>query len=233
MKQIECKNLSIGYDGNSITSNINFTVNKGDYLCIIGENGAGKSTLMKTMLGLKEKLSGDIIFTGDLKQNDKGYLSQQTITQKEFPASVKEVVLSGFQSKHKFTPFYTKKEKEQAFENMQLMGVENLYKNCYRELSGGQQQRVLIARALCATDKILFLDEPVTSLDPDSVIEMYSLLAKLNKEKQISIVMITHDIESSLENATHILHLGSSVFFGTKDEYESYLKSLNMEGGIQ
>lgn len=224
MKQLECKNLSIGYDGNSVINNINFEVNKGDYLCIIGENGAGKSTLMKTLLGLKEKISGDIVFTDDLKQTHRGYLSQQTITQKEFPASVKEVVLSGFQSKHKFSTFYTKQEKTEALENMKLMGVENLSKSCYRELSGGQQQRVLIARALCATDNMLFLDEPVSSLDPNSVTEMYSLIEKLNKEKQISIVMITHDITGALECATHILHLGNTVFFGTKDEYLESLK---------
>lgn len=224
MKQLECKNLSIGYDGNSVISNINFEVTKGDYLCIIGENGAGKSTLMKTLLGLKEKISGDIIFADDLKQTRRGYLSQQTITQKEFPASVKEVVLSGFQSKRKFSPLYTKEEKVQAIENMKLMGVENLATSCYRELSGGQQQRVLIARALCATDNILFLDEPVSSLDPNSVTEMYSLIEKLNKEKQISIVMITHDITTALESATNILCLGNNVFFGTKDEYFESLK---------
>lgn len=227
MKQLECKNLSIGYDGKVIVNNINFEVNKGDYLCIIGENGAGKSTLMKTLLGLKEKLGGEIIFTDDLKQNNRGYLSQQTATQNEFPASVKEVVLSGFQSKHKFRTFYTKQEKSQALENMKLMGIDNLSKSCYRELSGGQQQRVLIARALCATEKMLFLDEPISSLDTNSLTEMYALIRKLNKENEISIVMITHDISSALESATHILCLGSTVFFGTKDEYLESVKTLD------
>ncbi len=218
MSYIEAKNLSVGYDGEVVGKDISFTVNKGDYLCIIGDNGSGKTTLMKTILGLKKPLSGEIIMGDGLKKNEIGYLPQQTVIQKDFPASVKEIVLSGCLSKCGMRPFYKKEEKVLALENMKRMGIEALQDKCYRELSGGQQQRVLLARALCATEKLLLLDEPVSGLDPNVTAEMYKLIEQLNKDG-VTIIMISHDIESAVKYASHILHIGENIFFTEKAQY--------------
>ena len=176
MPQLECRNLSLGYDSKAIVSNLNFSINKGDYLCIVGENGSGKTTLMKTLLNLHSPLSGSIITGDGLKTNEIGYLPQQTVVQRDFPASVKEIVLSGCQGHCGIRPFYKKEEKNTALQNMERMGISNLSSRCYRELSGGQQQRVLLARALCATRKLLLLDEPVSGLDPKATAEMYDII---------------------------------------------------------
>ena len=218
MPLLTIRNLSFGYDSHAIISDLNFTVSAGDYLCIVGENGSGKTTLMKTLLHLREPLSGEIIAGDGLKPNEIGYLPQQTIVQKDFPASVREIVMSGFQGRIGLRPFYNKAEKQLAEENMERMGITRLADTCYRELSGGQQQRVLLARALCATRKILLLDEPVSGLDPKMTAEMYSLIESLNREG-ITIIMISHDIAAAVKYATHILHIGSQVFFGTREEY--------------
>ena len=218
MAFITAKDLTLGYDSQVVARDIGFTVEKGDYLCIVGENGSGKSTLMKTLLGLKDPLGGKICFGDGLKATDIGYLPQQTVVQKDFPASVKEIVLSGCQSRCGLRPFYKKEEKDLAMENMERMGIMELENRCYRELSGGQQQRVLLARALCAAKEVLLLDEPVAGLDPIVTEQMYDLIEKLNKEG-ITILMISHDIGAALRYANKILHLGDSVFFGTKAEY--------------
>lgn len=218
MALITIQNLSLGYDSHSIVENLNFTVNAGDYLCVVGENGSGKSTLMKTLLHLQEPLSGQVLIGDGLKKNEIGYLPQQTIVQKDFPASVREIVLSGFQGRCGLRPFYNKTEKQLAETNMNRMGVLSLKDRCYRELSGGQQQRVLLARALCATGKVLLLDEPVAGLDPKVTSEMYDLIEKLNKEG-ITIIMISHDIGAAICYASHILHIGTAVFYGSKEEY--------------
>ncbi len=218
MALLTVKDLSFGYDSHAIISNLNFVVNQGDYLCIVGENGSGKSTLMKTLLHLREPISGQIIPGDGLKQNEIGYLPQQTVVQKDFPASVQEIVLSGCQGRSGLRPFYNREEKKLAEQNMDRMGISHLAKTCYRELSGGQQQRVLLARALCATRKILLLDEPVSGLDPIVTAEMYNLIRSLNGEG-ITIIMISHDISAAVQFASHILHIGSDVFFGTRDEY--------------
>lgn len=218
MAFITAKDLTLGYDAQVVAHDLNFAVGKGDYLCIVGENGSGKSTLMKTLLGLKDPLGGKICFGDGLKATDIGYLPQQTVVQKDFPASVKEIVLSGCQSRCGLRPFYNKEEKSLAKENMERMGIMELENRCYRELSGGQQQRVLLARALCAAKEVLLLDEPVAGLDPIVTEQMYDLIEKLNKEG-ITILMISHDIGAALRYANKILHLGDSVFFGTKAEY--------------
>ncbi|MCR5584285.1 MAG: metal ABC transporter ATP-binding protein [Lachnospiraceae bacterium] len=218
MALITVRNLSLGYEGKAIVENLNFTVNAGDYLCVVGENGSGKSTLMKTLLTLRAPLAGSIEIGDGLKKNEIGYLPQQTMVQKDFPASVKEIVLSGCQARCGLRPFYNKEEKALAQENMERMGITNLADRCYRELSGGQQQRVLLARALCATRKILLLDEPVSGLDPKVTLEMYNLIAKINKEG-ITVIMISHDLGAAVRYADHILHIGSSLFFGSKEEY--------------
>lgn len=220
MALITCRQAVLGYDGNPVVSELEFEVLKGNYLCIVGENGSGKSTLIKGLLGLKSPLQGSI-FTGDgLKATEIGYLPQQSAAQKDFPASVFEVVLSGFQSKHAFSPFYKKSEKKMATENLKKLKIEHLKNSCYRELSGGQQQRTLLARALCATEKLLLLDEPVTGLDPLATKEFYELVGNLNRTEQLTIVMVSHDIRAAVEHASHILHLGNrQLFFGSTQNY--------------
>lgn len=223
MSQLTCENLTLGYDSRIIIQNLNFCVNEGDYLCIVGENGSGKTTLMKTILHLHKPLSGKITTGDGLLSDEIGYLPQQTEVQRDFPASVREIVLSGCQSRCGKRPFYVKSEKDLAVENMKKMGISNLSNRCYRELSGGQQQRVLLARALCATQKMLLLDEPVSGLDPVVTEEMYTLIEQLHKDG-ITVIMISHDIEAAIKYATHILNIGKEIFFGTKDEYIEYLK---------
>ena len=222
MAQLICQHLSLGYDGHEILHNLHFKINAGDYLCIVGENGSGKSTLMKTILGLQAPLSGKILTGDGLRKNEIGYLPQQTLVQRDFPASVWEVVLSGCQNRQGLRPFYNVEEKRLAHENIEKMGLSSLTDRCYRELSGGQQQRVLLARALCATKKMLLLDEPVSGLDPVVTEEMYRLIESINREDGITVVMITHDIHAALKYANRILQIGASVFIGSK---EAYMKS--------
>lgn len=236
MAQLTCQNLFLGYDGTVILQNLNFAVHEGDYLCIVGENGAGKSTLMKTILGLQAPVRGSILTGDGLKQTEIGYLPQQTVVQRDFPASVREIVLSGCQGRCGIRPFYNKQEKELAVENMKKLGIDSLADRCYRELSGGQQQRVLLARALCATQKVLLLDEPVAGLDPKVTGELYRLIREINQNEGITIIMISHDISAAVQYANHILHIGKTVFFGTKDEYlQSKIgkEFISMEGGTQ
>jgi len=218
MAQLICKNLVLGYESKIIIKNLSFEVNSGDYLCIVGENGSGKSTLMKAILGLLKPISGTIETGDGLLSDEIGYLPQQTFVQRDFPASVWEIVLSGCQSRCGCRPFYKREEKKLAMKNMEKMGVAHLARRCYRELSGGQQQRVLLARALCATQKMLLLDEPVSALDPGAQEEMYKLIENLHKSG-ITVIMISHDIDASLRFATHVLHIGKELFFGTKAEF--------------
>ena len=225
MALITCENLTLGYEGQIILSDLNFKVSDGEYLCIVGENGSGKTTLMRTILGLRNPMNGRILFQEGLRQNEIGYLPQQTAIQRDFPASVTEIVLSGFQGQSVFHSFYRKEEKRQAAAWMERLDILSLQHRCYRELSGGQQQRVLLARALCATKKVLLLDEPISGLDPFAAQEMYRLIADLNQSYGITVIMISHDIAGILRDATHILHVGNSVFYGSKEDY------LNSEEG--
>ncbi len=220
MRQLTCREVALGYEGKAIVENLNFHVDKGDYLCIVGENGSGKSTLMKTLLNLKKPLHGTLEFDASLSHKMIGYLPQQTIVQKDFPASVREIVLSGCLNRGGIRPFYNKAEKETARSNMEKMGILPLEKRCYRELSGGQQQRVLLARALSATREVLLLDEPVAGLDPKVTKEMYELIGKLNREEGITIIMVSHDIAAAVRYASHILHIGRKpLFFGKTADY--------------
>ncbi len=218
MALITAKDLTLGYDSQAIVRDLNFSIDQGDYLCIVGENGSGKTTLMKTLLNLRDPLGGKIETGDGLKRNEIGYLPQQTLVQKDFPASVREIVLSGCQARCGLRPFYSREEKKLAQENMERMEITDLADRCYAELSGGQQQRVLLARALCATRKVLLLDEPVAGLDPMVTVQMYDLIEKLNKEG-ITIIMISHDIAAAIRYADHILHIGDGFFFGTTEEY--------------
>lgn len=219
MTQLTCQNLAVGYEGRAVLENLNFSVCPGDYLCIVGENGSGKSTLMKTILGLQPPVRGKVLTGDGLRKNKIGYLPQQTPVQRDFPASVREIVLSGCQGRCGGRPFYSKGEKQLAQTAMERMQVAALAKRCYRTLSGGQQQRVLLARALCAAQNMLLLDEPVSGLDPKVTGEMYGLIRRLNREDGVTILMISHDITATLNYASHILHLGRRVFFGTKADY--------------
>lgn len=220
MAQLTCTDLTLGYEGVPVTEHLSFSVNAGDYLYIVGENGSGKSTLIKALLRLKEPMAGEIE-TGDGLQSDEiGYLPQQTAVQRDFPASVQEIVRSGCLNRSGFRPFYTKQEKQLAQENMERLGIAHLAKRCYRELSGGQQQRVLLARALGATQKMLLLDEPVTGLDPKAQTELYELIQQLNQRDGITILMVSHDMEAAMRYATHVLHISKTpLFFGTKADY--------------
>lgn len=206
---LTCNNLSVGHEGKGIASGISFHVDTGDYMCVVGENGSGKSTLIKTLAGLLPPLSGEIVLSESLKKYGIGYLPQQSAIQRSFPASVFEVVLSGFQNRLGFSPFYKKSYKMRVIDNLRLLGMEDFAKRCYGELSGGQQQRVLLARALCSAKDLLVMDEPVTGLDPESAKEMYSLVSRLNKELGMSVIMISHDIDSVKKYATHILRLAN------------------------
>ena len=219
MTQLTCQNLAVGYEGRAVLEGLNFSVCPGDYLCIVGENGSGKSTLMKTILGLQPPVRGKVLTGDGLRKNEIGYLPQQTPVQRDFPASVREIVLSGCQGRCGGRPFYSKGEKQLAQTAMERMQVAALAKRCYRTLSGGQQQRVLLARALCAAQNMLLLDEPVSGLDPKVTGEMYGLIQRLNREDGVTILMISHDITATLTYASHILHLGRRVFFGTKADY--------------
>lgn len=221
MSLITCENLSFAYEGVTVLQNLNFKVEQGDYLCILGENGAGKSTLMKGLLGLKKPSGGSVAFGEGLRAREIGYLPQQTPVQKDFPASVQEVVLSGCLSGMGLRPFYGKAEKERAARSMESLEITDLRERCYRDLSGGQQQRVLLARALCATKKVILLDEPVAGLDPLVTINMYKLIERINKDMGITVIMVSHDIQAATRYATHILHLGEDrqLFFGRREDY--------------
>lgn len=231
MSYIRCENLILGYDGTSVAENINFEVNKGDYLCIVGENGAGKSTLMKTLLGLIPPMGGEFALGDGLNAHEVGYLPQQTFVQRDFPASVWEIVLSGTLSSCGKRPFFGREQKRLAEENMRRMDIWELKKECYRNLSGGQQQRVLLARALCASSRLLVLDEPVTGLDPKVTVEFYQLIKRLNEEG-LTVVMVSHDVSSAIEYASHILHIEKErSFVGTTYEYvrSDFWRELNGE----
>ena len=216
MPLLKADNLKLGYGSVPVAENITFRVNKGDYLCVIGENGSGKTTLIKALTGLVKPLSGNIEFgVGSLKI---GYLPQQTEIQRDFPASVKEIVMSGFAGNGVFHPFYSKKEKETARRFAERLGISKLWQCCYRELSGGQQQRVLLARALCASGNLLLLDEPAAALDTEAANEMYELISSVNRDGT-AVIMVTHDIKSALKYSNLILKIGNEIFFGTNEEF--------------
>ena len=235
MSYFSLNKIGFSYEGKVVLEDIHFSVEKGDYLCIVGENGAGKSTLLKGILGLKKPNEGEIILGDGLKRQDIGYLPQQTEAQKDFPASVYEVVESGCLNKLSLFPFYRKEDKKRVEDAIRFLNIENLRKSCYRELSGGQQQRVLLARALCAGSKLLILDEPVAGLDPKAQTELYDLIDRLNKELKITIIMVSHDVKEIVQRAKHILHLAhKQLFFGEAEKYreselgKSFVK--NLEG---
>lgn len=213
MIQVECRDLSLGFEGQVVVDDLNFVVHKGDYLCIVGDNGSGKTTLIKTMLGLNKPLKGSIVFADEKRQI--GYLPQQNTMRKDFPATIEEIVMSGFAGKNGLKPFYSRQLKDEAIDNMKKVNVEEFRERPFSSLSGGQQQRVLLARALCATRDILLLDEPVSGLDHNSAENMYEIIRQLNREGT-TIIMITHDLEDVIDDASHILHIGKNVRFESR-----------------
>ncbi len=219
MTLLTCERLCLGYNGREIVHDLDFSVAAGDYLCIVGENGAGKSTLMRTILGLQPPLRGSVRFGEGLTSGSIGYLPQQTVVQRDFPASVGEIVLSGCQGRCGMRPFYRKEDKARARRMMERLGLTDLQRRCYRELSGGQQQRALLARALCSAETVLLLDEPVTGLDPVVAAELYRIIQDLNREDGVTILMVSHDVAAAAQYAGHILHIGPDPFFGTRQEY--------------
>lgn len=229
MALITVNNLTVGYENMKLFDNLSFKVEQGDYLCIVGENGSGKTTLMKSILGLHQGYDGEIIFGDGLKREEIGYLPQQTQVQKDFPASVREIVLLGNIGKRRFSPFYKKEDKLRAEKNMEILEISHLENRCYRELSGGQQQRVLLARALCATEKVLLLDEPVSGLDPKVSKTFYEIIENLNKSG-ITIIMISHSIPDVINYANQVLYIGNKTFFGTKKEYINSNFYMNLSG---
>ncbi len=230
---IKCEHLNFFYDRHQAVRDVSFTVHDGDYLCIVGENGSGKSTLLKGLLGLIAPSSGSVSFNG-IKHTQMGYLPQQTHVQKDFPASVFEVVLSGCLNSKGMNPFYSRKFKQRAYENMEKLRIEKLAKMSYRDLSGGQQQRALLARALCATDKLLLLDEPASGLDPIVTSEFLRIIDELNKEHGVNIIMISHDILSAIKYAGVILHMDTSAkFYGPVQEYKETSLFKRMIGGAE
>ncbi len=228
---IKVENLTLSYENMTVIENLSFDVADGDYLCIVGENGSGKSTLVKALLSLKKPEKGSITFGDGLKKNEIGYLPQQTAAQKDFPASVYEVVISGCLNSRGIRPFYSSRERKMALENMELLGITDLKNRSYRELSGGQQQRVLLSRALCATKKLLLLDEPVAGLDPIVTAELYELIDKINKSG-VTVIMVTHDLTTALKYSRHILCMTEKDhFFGSREEFLKSRFASFMRGG--
>ena len=217
---IVCQDVSLGYEGQSVLTHLDLTIRAGDYLCIVGDNGSGKSTLLRGLLGLLSPQSGQILRSPELQQGAIGYLPQQTKAQRDFPATVYEVVLSGCLNRKGVRFFYSPAQRSQALMNMGKLGILELKDKCYRDLSGGQQQRTLLARALCAAGRLLILDEPVTGLDPAAAQDLYKLLSYLNRKEGMAVVMVTHDLKAALKSARRVLHIGhDSVFLGTAEEY--------------
>lgn len=229
---IKCEHTDFGYENHDAVIDLNLEIYPGDYLCVVGENGSGKSTLIKGMLGLLKPTGGSLSVADELKRGGIGYLPQQTAAQKDFPATVQEVVLSGTLSRRGNRPFYSRAERKLAAHNLERLGIEHLKQKCYRELSGGQQQRVLIARALCATEQLLILDEPITGLDPSAIQDFYHLIKKLNKEDGITIIMVSHDIGNVISQANKILHLHRRVVFcGPAEAYRQSVAGKEFLGG--
>lgn len=230
---LKCEHVDFGYENYDVVKDVTMEINEGDYLCIVGENGSGKSTLMKGLLGLLKPTGGTITMSEELKRSGIGYLPQQTPAQKDFPATVQEVVISGCLGKRGNRPFYSAKERRAADINMERLGIMELKKSCYRDLSGGQKQRTLIARALCATDKLLILDEPITGLDPSTTQDFYHVIRHLNRDERVAVLMVSHDIRNIVSQANKILHLKQSVqFYGPVEDYRASAFGKEFMGGV-
>lgn len=233
MSLLRCEEVVLGYDGRPVLKQVNFAVEPGDYLCVVGENGSGKSTLIKGLLQLKAPLSGRIVTGDGLCPQEIGYLPQCTDIQRDFPASVREVVLSGTLNRLGCRPWYTRTQKQAALRAMDMLSIADLQNRRFQALSGGQQQRVLLARALCATQKLLLLDEPAAGLDPLATADLYRVIEHLNRDHGITVIMVTHDLSVVREAATHVLHLEHTQrFFGTREAYWQSEAGQAFAGGV-
>ena len=231
MSLIKCNNIEFKYDGKEILKNISFEVNKGDYLCIIGENGSGKSTLLNIISGVLKPNNGTVTLDSNLSKKEIGYLPQKSEIYENFPASVYEVVISGCVNKLSIIPFCRRKEKQIANYNMNLLEISNIKNKCFHELSGGQKQRVLLARTLCSTRDIILLDEPVSGLDPIITESFYNVVNHLNNEHGTTVVMVSHDIQNCFKYASHILYIGKELFYyGSKSDFLNSEFSKNIRG---
>ncbi len=220
MAVITCSNAAFGYEGTVAAENINISLEKSDYLYVIGENGSGKSTLIKGLLGLIKPIRGEVVYGDGITAGGIGYMPQKTEIQRDFPASVYEIVISGCLGRGGFRPFYGKRDRERACEAMTALRIHDIQNKSYRELSGGQQQRVLLARALAATEDLLLLDEPAAGLDPVVTAELYSVIDELHTKHKITVIMVSHDLAAVATAATHVLHLKKQpIFYGTREEY--------------
>ena len=220
MALITVADVTITYEGLVAAENVSFHIDKGDYLVIVGENGSGKSSIMRAMLGLVRVRSGSISYSDGLTRTGIGYLPQQTQAQRDFPASVEEVVQSGCVGRMKGRLFFSQDDRARARRAMERLDIWSMRKKAYRNLSGGQQQRALLARALCATDSLLLLDEPVTGLDPAATEDLYGIVRRLNAEEGVAIAMVTHDVQDGLRDAKSVLVMDKGVsFFGSAEEY--------------
>ncbi len=217
---LKCENVALSYDGRTVAENIDFQIDEGDYLCVLGENGSGKTTLINALLGLKKVTGGKIVYGKGVKAENIGYLPQKQSLGADFPACVREIVRTGFLGKRGFRFYYSKEERERAEELMQTLGIADFAKRSFGELSGGQQKRVLLARALCSTENLLILDEPTAALDPIVTEELYEMTKKLNVEEKISVIMVSHDVAAATKYANKILHIKhEQLFFGNTEEY--------------
>ncbi len=217
---LKCENVSLSYDGRTVASNINFCVNEGDYLCILGENGSGKTTLINAILGLKKVAEGKLTYGEGVRAQNIGYLPQKQSSNADFPACVREIVRTGFLGKRGFRPYYSKEERERAESLMKTLGIFDFAKRSMDELSGGQQKRVLLARALCSAEKLLILDEPTAALDPIVTEGLYEMTKKLNREEGIAVIMVSHDVAAATKYANRILHIKhEQLFFGSTEDY--------------
>ncbi len=223
MSYITCEGLTLAYEGRIIVKDLDFTVNAGDYICIVGENGSGKTTLVRTLVGLKKPASGTIVFGDGIGKRDVGYVPQNILSGRDFPATVYEVVSTGLLGRMGLRPFFTKDEKQRICDAMERLDIADIRDRCFRELSGGQRQRVQLARALLSAEKLLILDEPASGLDPVITKQLYEIIRDLNKTDGVTVLMVSHDIKSAVNNATKILHIDKdSNFFGTSDEYREH-----------
>ena len=245
---ISCQNISLGYEGHAVVRGVSFTVENSDYLWIVGENGSGKTTLIKGILRLLNPLEGSIVFCDELTKGRVGYLSQQSMPNKDFPAGVNEVVLSGNLGSMGIRPFYSPKEKRLAEEALEQLGIKSLSRKSYQELSGGQQRRVLLARALVsaraekatksdenqAARRLLVLDEPAAGLDPLVTTEVYELLKTINEQTGITIIMVSHDIRAAALYANRILHMEDGQgFLSRTAEYLDTERGKKFFGHVQ
>lgn len=221
MSYITCDKVTLAYEGRIIVKDLSFSVERGDYICIVGENGSGKTTLLRTLLGLRRPFSGKVCYGDGISHRNVGYVPQTVLSGKDFPATVYEVVTSGLLNRMGLRPFFTKEEKKAAEYAMERLGISDIKGKCFRELSGGQRQRVQLARAICAADKLLMLDEPASGLDPVITSQLYEIIKELNEADGMAVVMVSHDIPSAVRYATKLLHLEKDhSFFGTSDEYK-------------